>query len=92
METICREIRVDAGRFLKGVIMAQCYGIILRFKTMVPGARLSIPASQIFLERCEVEALLEASEVKGMSSRGLGMLNPRWYLSETAAGSATATK
>ena len=27
-------IRVDAGGFLKGAIMAQCYGKILRFKAM----------------------------------------------------------
>ena len=32
METMCWEIQVDAGGFLKGVIMAQCYGIILRFQ------------------------------------------------------------
>ena len=25
-------------RFFEGAIMAQCYGIILRFKAMVPGA------------------------------------------------------
>ena len=55
METICWEIRVDAGGFLKGVIVAPCYGIILRFKAMVPGAQLSIPAAQIFQERCEAK-------------------------------------
>ena len=55
METMCWEIRVDAGGFLKGVIMAQCYGIILRFKAVVPGAQLSIPAVQTFLERSEAK-------------------------------------
>ena len=48
--TICWEIWLDAGGFLKRVIMAQCYGIILQFKAMVPGAQLSIPAAQTFLE------------------------------------------
>ena len=32
LETICWEIRVYAGCFLKGVILAQCYGIILWFQ------------------------------------------------------------
>ena len=32
METMCLEIRVDAGGFLMGVIMEQCYGITLRFQ------------------------------------------------------------
>ena len=31
-ETMCWEIWVDASGFLIGVIMAQCYGIILRFQ------------------------------------------------------------
>ena len=55
LEAICWKIRVDAGGFLKGVIMAQCYGIILRFTGMVPGAQLSIPAVQTFLERSEAK-------------------------------------
>ena len=33
METMCWEIRVDAGSFLMGVIMAQCYSIILQFQS-----------------------------------------------------------
>ena len=92
MATMCWEIRVDAGGFLKGKIMAQCYSIILRFKTMVPGAQLSIVAVQIFLERCKAKALLEVSKVIGRSSRGMGMLNPRWYLSETMSGSMAVMK
>ena len=32
METTCLESRVDTSSFLMGVIMAQCYGIILRFQ------------------------------------------------------------
>ena len=55
METICWKIRIDAGDFLKGVIMAQCHGIILWFKAMVPGAQLSILAAHIFQERCEAK-------------------------------------
>ena len=54
--------------------------------------KLSIPAAQIFLERCEPKALLEASGVIGRSSKGMGMLNqmlatkvrPQW-VSATAA-------
>ena len=63
LEAICWKIRMDAGGVLKGVIMAQCYGIKLWFKAMVLGAQLSIPAVQIFLERCEAKALFEASEL-----------------------------
>ena len=32
MKSMCWEIWVDTGGFLMGVIMAQCYGIILRFQ------------------------------------------------------------
>ena len=32
METMCWDIRVDTSGFLLGVIMAQCYGIILQFQ------------------------------------------------------------
>ena len=32
VEIICWEIRVDVGSFLKGVIMAQCYGTILQIQ------------------------------------------------------------
>ena len=32
METMCWEIWVDTSGFLMGVIMAQCYGIILQFQ------------------------------------------------------------
>ena len=55
LEAIHWKIRVDASGFLKGVITAQCYGIILRLKAMVPGVQLSIPAAQIFLKRCEAK-------------------------------------
>ena len=37
---MCWEIRVDAGGFLMGVIMAQCYSITKQFKAMAPGAEL----------------------------------------------------
>ena len=40
--------------------------------------KLSIPAAQIFLERCKAKALLEASEAIGRSSRGMGMLSQCW--------------
>ena len=32
MKTMCWEVRVDTDGFLMGVIMGQCYGIILRFQ------------------------------------------------------------
>ena len=84
METICWKIWVDAGSFLKGVIMAQCYGIILWFKAMAPEVQVEHPSST---DLCRMmrsalleasEALLEASEVIGRSSRGMGMLNQCW--------------
>ena len=71
-ETMCWEIRVDAGGFLMGLTMAQCYGITLQFEAMVPGAELSIPAAQTFLERSEAKALLEAREVIRRVIRGMG--------------------
>ena len=83
---------MDAGGFLMGVIMAQCHGIILRFKAMAPGAQQEHPAAQTFLERCEAKALLEASEVIGSVEQGDGMLLPRWCQGENTVGRATASK
>ena len=40
------------------------------FKATVPGAELSIPAVQTFLERSEVKALLEVSKVIGSVEQG----------------------
>ena len=45
METICWKIREDASSFLKGVIMAQCYGVMLQFKAMAPGAQVEYPSN-----------------------------------------------
>ena len=46
LETICWKIRVDAGCFLKGVIMAQCYGIILRFQGNGTWSSVEHPGSE----------------------------------------------
>ena len=56
------------------------------FEAIVPGAELSIPAAQTFLERSKAKALLEAREVIRRVSRGMGMLNPRWCQSESTVG------
>ena len=59
---------------------------------MTPGAQVEHPSSANLSGTMQSKALLEAGEVIGRSSRGMGMLNLRWYLSETMVGSATATK
>ena len=74
MEAMCWEIRVDAGGN---------YGTQLRHHTTDlrqwhQVCKLSIPAAQIFLERCEERALLEASKVIGRSRRGMQMLSQCW--------------
>ena len=69
MKTMCWEIRVDAGSFLKGVIMAQCYGITLQFQGN--GTRSSVlhPGSADLsrMKRSEVR------EVIGSVEQGMGM-------------------
>ena len=83
METMCWEIRVDAGGFLRGEIMAQFYGITLRFQGK--GAR-SIPVAQTFLERSEAKAFLEASKVIGSVEQGDGDAQPMLVNSEAPVG------
>ena len=61
METMCWEIWVDAGGFLKGVIMAQCYGIKLRFQGNSTWSSVEHPSSTD-LSRMKGS---EASEVRG---------------------------
>ena len=75
METMCWEIRVDAGGFLKGVIMAQCYGITLQFQGN--GTRRSVehPGSA---NLCRTKRS-EASEVIGSVEQGMGMRNQQWH-------------
>ena len=77
LETICREIlgnhiwkiRLDAGCFLKGVIMAQCYGTILRFQGNGTRGSIDHPGSAD-LSRMKRS---EASEVIGSVKQGMGM-------------------
>ena len=57
--------------------MAQCYGIILRIQG---NGSWSIPAAQIFLERCRK---VEQED---------GDVQPMMVNSEASVGSATATK
>ena len=43
--TICWEVRMDAGGFLKRVIMAQCYDITLRFQGNGTRSSVEYPGS-----------------------------------------------
>ena len=54
LETMCWKFRVDAGCFLKGVIMAQCYGTILQFQGSGTRGSVEHPSRQTFLERSTV--------------------------------------
>ena len=69
METMCWEIRVDAGGFLKGVIPSQCYGIILRFQGNGTRGSFEHPGSADLTRTMQ-------SEVIGSVEQGMGMLNP----------------
>ena len=71
LETKCWEIRVDAGSFLKGVIMAQCYGIIVRFQGNGTRGSVEHPSST------DLSGMKpsEASEVIGNVEQGMGMQN-----------------
>ena len=71
LETMCWEIWVDAGGFFDGVIMAQCYGIILWFQGN--GTWSSVEHSgSADLSKTKPS---EASEVIGRVRRGMGMRN-----------------
>ena len=62
------EIRVDAGCFLKRVIMAQCYGIILRFQGNGSRGSVEHPGSADLSRTMRSEA----SEVIGNVKQGMG--------------------
>ena len=72
MENMCWEIWVDAGHFLKGVIMAQCYGITLQFQGNGTRSSVEHPGSADLSRAMRSEA----SEVIGSVEQGMGMLNP----------------
>ena len=63
---------MDAGCFLKGVIMAQCYGIRLRFQSNGTRGSFEHPGSAD-LSRTKRS---KASKVIGRVEQGMGMLNP----------------
>ena len=69
LETTCWEIQVDASCFMKGVIMAQCYGIILPFQGNGTRGLVEHPGSA-GLSRMKRS---EASEVIGNVEQGMGM-------------------
>ena len=64
---------MDAGCFLKGVITAPCYGIILQFQGNGTRGSVEHPGSAD-LSRTKHS---EASEVIGNVEEGMGMLNLR---------------
>ena len=75
-------------RFLMGVIMAQCYGIILRFQGNGTRGSVEHPGSAD-LSRTKRS---EASEVTGSVEQGMGMRNPAgsngrgsWWASAAAS-------
>ena len=72
LETICWKIQMDAGCFLKGVIMAQCYGIILRFQGNGTRGSVEHPGG------ADLSRMMrsEVSEVIGSVEQGMGMRNP----------------
>ena len=92
LETICWQILgnymlANSGGYqqlLMGVIMAQCYDIILRFQGNDTWSSAEHPGSAD-LSRMKRS---EAREV----GRGMGMLNPRWCQSESAAGKRNRIK
>ena len=82
METMCWEIRMDASSFLKGVIMAQCYGITLQFQGN--GTRGSVEylgSTELFRTKQS-----EASEVIGSVKQGDGDKKPSWLQSPSTVG------
>ena len=88
LETIFREIWVDAVCFLKGVIMTQCYGIILQFQGNGTSGSVEHPGSTDLSRKKHSEA----SEVIGIVEQGMGMLNLRgssmrgsWWASTAAS-------
>ena len=87
METFCWKIRVDTSGFSRGVIMAQCYGIILWFKAMRPGALVEHPGSADLSRTMRSEARKVIGSVEQGMGMGMGMVN-----SEASVGNATATK
>ena len=72
LETICWEIRVDTSGFLMGVIMAQCYGIILRFQGNGTWSSVEHPCSPDLSRTMRSEA----SKVKGSVEQGDGDAQP----------------
>ena len=74
LETICWKIRVDAGCFLKGVIMTQCYRIILRLQGNGTRGSVERPGSAD-LSRMKHS---EASEVNRKCRAGHGDAKPSW--------------
>ena len=72
LETICWEIRVDTSGPLMGVIMAQCYGIILRFQGNGTWSSVEHPGSADLSRTMRSEA----SEVIGSVEQGDGDAQP----------------
>ena len=72
LETMCWKIWVDASGFLKGVIMAQCYGIIIWFQGSGTRGSVQHPGSADLsrMKQSEVSEVIESVE------QGMGMRNP----------------
>ena len=72
METMCWEIWVDAGGFLKEVIMAQCYGITLQFQGNGTRGSVEHPGSTDLSRTMR----RKANKVIGSVEQGMGIRNP----------------
>ena len=82
METMCREILVDTSGFLMGLIMAQCYGIILRFQGKGTWSSVEHPGSADLSRTMRSEA----SEIIGSVEQGDGDAKSRWCQSKSLMG------
>ena len=72
LETICWEIRVDTSGFFMGVIMAHCYGIILRFQGNGTWSSVEHPSSTDLSRTMQSKE----SEVIGSVEQGDGDAQP----------------
>ena len=77
LETICWEIRVDTNGFLMGVIMAQCYGIILWFQSNGTWSSVEHPSSADLSRTMQSEASEVIGSVKQEDGDAQPMLVPK---------------
>ena len=77
LETICWEIRVDTSGFLIGVIMVQCYGIILRVQGNGTRSSAEHPGSADLSRMMRSEASEDIGSVEQEDGVAQPMLVPK---------------